>query len=129
MPDSVVVVTVPTVVTAAAPGPQGAPGAAASALDDLTDVSGATAATTGQILVKQVSGQWQPAAIPVGSGYTHSQVTPAASWSGTHGLGRYPQAMLLDTAGRRVIADLEFPTVNTYSVTHAEPLAGALYLL
>lgn len=103
-------------------------GVALTALDDLTDVSGATAGLTGQTLVKQASGQWQPATPAAATGYTHTQVTAAASWSGTHGLGRYPQAILLDPTGKRFLADLEFPTVNTFSVTHAEPLAGALHL-
>lgn len=97
-------------------------------LDDLTDIDGATTGLTGQTLVKAADGQWRPAAPPAASIFTHLQATPAASWSGTHGLGRYPQAMLLDEQGRRFLADLEFPTVNTYSVTHAEPTAGTLHL-
>ncbi len=100
----------------------------AARLDELADVDGATAGLAGQTLVKAGDGQWRPAAPPAASIFTHTQVTPAASWSGTHGLGRYPQAILLDPAGRRFLADLEFPTVNTYSVTHAEPTAGALHL-
>ncbi len=100
----------------------------ASQLDDLTDVDGATAGLTGHTLVKASDGQWRPAAPPAAATYTHTQTTPAASWSGTHGLGRYPQAMLLDPDGRRFLADLEFPTPDTYSVTHAEPTAGALHL-
>lgn len=100
----------------------------ANRLDDLTDVDATTAGLTGHTLVKAADGQWRPAAPPAAAVYTHTQTTPAASWSGTHGLGRYPQAILLDAAGKRFLADLEFPTVNTYSVTHAEPLAGALHL-
>lgn len=79
-------------------------------------------------LVVPIGGPPGPIGPVGGAGYSHTQATPAASWPVTHGLGRYPQATVLDTAGRRVIADLEFPTANTCSVTHAAPMAGSLHL-
>jgi len=67
--------------------------------------------------------------LPAASGsYDHTQTTPAATWTVTHGLNRYPNATALDTARNRIWPDLQYPNLNTAVVIHAEPLAGSLHL-
>lgn len=58
-----------------------------------------------------------------------SQATPAASWPISHGLGHYPQVTVVDPAGNRMLPDLAYADVNTVTIVHASPLAGAAYLL
>ncbi len=70
-----------------------------------------------------------PAASGGASRYDHTQTTPAATWTVTHGLNRYPNATALDTARNRIWPDLQYPDLNTAVVIHAEPLAGSLHLI
>lgn len=63
------------------------------------------------------------------SRYDHTQTTPAATWTVTHGLNRYPNATALDTVRNRIWPDLQYPDLNTAVVIHAEPLAGSLHLI
>ena len=69
-----------------------------------------------------------PPASSGASRYDHTQTTPAATWTVTHGLNRYPNATALDTARKRFWPDLQYPDLNTAVVTHAEPRAGSLHL-
>jgi len=69
-----------------------------------------------------------PSASGGASRYDHTQTTPAATWTVTHSLGRYPHATALDTAQNRIWPDLQYPNLNTAVVIHAEPLAGSLHL-
>ena len=105
--------------------------AGARKLDDLTDVDGASAGLGGQALVKGVDGIWRPANVGGGGGpggLVHLQPTPAASWSITHNLGRYPQVTVLDSDGNRVMPDLEYGSLNDVTLIHAAPLAGTAIL-
>lgn len=69
-----------------------------------------------------------PAGAVGGAPYTHTQVTPAATWPINHNLGRYPQVTIVDTFGNRRFADVIYADINNVSVIHSEPLAGAAYL-
>lgn len=105
--------------------------AAARKLDDLTDVDGAALGLSGQALIKGIDGIWRPANVEGGggpAGLVYSQLTPAATWSIDHGLGRYPQVTVLDPNGERVLPDLDYGSVNAVTITHAEPLAGTAIL-
>lgn len=100
-------------------------------LDDLDDVDGAATGLVGQALVKSPDGIWRPATVSGDGGVASlvfTQNTPAATWSIPHNLGRYPQVTVVDTSGRRLLPDLEYPSLTAVTVTHAEPLAGAAYL-
>ncbi len=60
--------------------------------------------------------------------YSYDQVTPAATWSGSHNLNRYPRATVV-VGGRMVLVDIEYPTLNTFAITFAEPTAGSVHFL
>lgn len=65
-----------------------------------------------------------------GSGYTHTQSTPAAQWTITHGLGRpsEPTVFLSEEPDRPVLADVLHPDSNTTLVILPEPHSGIAYL-
>ena len=90
------------------------------------------AAALGVTVAPLVDGLVPVVHLPPASGgasrYDHTQTTPAATWTVTHSLGRYPNATALDTAQKRFWPDLQYPDLNTAVVTHAEPLAGSLHL-
>lgn len=62
---------------------------------------------------------------PAGDGgFTHTQASPAATWTITNTLGRYPASVLIVIGTELVDADIEFPDVDTIVVTFATPTAG-----
>ena len=72
-------------------------------------------------------GAWrEPAAIsPVTQTYLHRQTAPATTWTIAHGLGRYPSAVVLDTAGNRIYPGGErYPDPNTLVLTFSAPFPG-----
>lgn len=64
-----------------------------------------------------------------GSGYTHTQTTPAAQWTVTHGLGRptNPTVLLDDDPDRPVWVDTLHPDPNTTLLIMPEPHSGVAY--
>lgn len=62
--------------------------------------------------------------------YTHTQTTPAAQWTITHGLGRptEPTVLLAENPAEPVWADVVHPDANTTLVILPEPHAGIAYL-
>lgn len=64
-----------------------------------------------------------------GSGYTHNQITPGATWTVSHTLGRKPLGILVTVADAVVIADVSTPDANTVVVVFASPTAGRVDLV
>lgn len=63
---------------------------------------------------------------PSGAGVTvYPFVSPAATWTISHGLGRLPLVQLVDDTGAQFDADLEFPDLNTAVATHSSARAGS----
>lgn len=58
-----------------------------------------------------------------------SQDAPASIWTITHTLGRYPDVTILDSTGRVVWADVEYPSVSQVTITFASPQIGKVILL
>lgn len=58
----------------------------------------------------------------------HVQIEPAATWSLTHALGRYPEVTVLDAAGRVVWPDVEHPSISQVVITFGSPATGKAYL-
>ena len=70
-------------------------------------------------------GVYRPAAAPAAQSYLHQQTTPAVTWTIPHGLGRYPGAVVLDTAGNRIYPGGEsYPDPNTLVLTFSAPFPG-----
>lgn len=65
-----------------------------------------------------------PAGPPgLGTGYTHHQTTPSASWLVQHNLGCYP-AVAVYVDGELGLADVEFVDLNTLSIPFPQATTG-----
>lgn len=81
------------------------------------------------VQVAPIVGPRGPIGPPGGSGFSYVQTTPAASWPVVHNLGRHPYAVLCTIGGSEVIADIDFPDLNTIVITHASPVSGRVDLI
>lgn len=60
--------------------------------------------------------------------YVHQQRTAAKDWVIAHGLGKYPSARVLDTAGTTVLGEIEYTDENNLILHFSAAFAGAAYL-
>lgn len=89
-------------------------------------VTASVAATAVEVSVS-VSGAQGPqgAPGPAGDGgFTHTQTTPAATWTITNILGRYPASVTVWINDFEVDADIETPNTSTVVITFASPQSG-----
>lgn len=65
---------------------------------------------------------------PAGTSYVHTQSSPAATWTVSHGLNRYPSvAILIDSSpGELVYTDVSYPDSNTIVVEFPSPETGTV---
>lgn len=68
------------------------------------------------------------ATIPGATTYTHTQTAPAAVWTITHNLDRYPSVSVVDSAGTVVIGDVQYQSKDVIQVAFTAPFAGVAYL-
>ena len=61
-------------------------------------------------------------------GYVHTQSSPAATWSVSHTLGRFPFGSEIVISDEKVFADITYPDASTAVVTFASPRSGVLRL-
>lgn len=61
--------------------------------------------------------------------FQHTQSVPSSTWSGTHGLNRIPRAVVIDSSGQVMLADVTFPDLNTFLVVHGQPTTGSIHFL
>lgn len=62
-------------------------------------------------------------------GFTHTQASPAATWTIPNTLGRYPAAVLVVVGDKLVLTDVEFPDLATIVVSFASPQTGRAEVL
>lgn len=60
--------------------------------------------------------------------YVYKQLSPAASWTITHNLGKYPSVSVADSAGNTVIGEVNYVNENSLVVTFSAQFAGVAYL-
>lgn len=60
--------------------------------------------------------------------YTHTQGAPSASWSITHGLGKYPSVTVVDSSGSEVEGDVTYLSNAQVLVSFSAPFSGVAYL-
>ncbi len=60
----------------------------------------------------------------VAIGYLFTQVMSQNIWTVSHGLNRYPSAVVLDGDSRVIIADIEHTDKNTFTVTVNPAISG-----
>ena len=56
------------------------------------------------------------------------QNTPATTWTITHGLGRYPDVVVVDTAGNKIEPGINYPDLNTVVLVFSAPTSGTAEL-
>lgn len=62
---------------------------------------------------------------PAGDGgFTYTQASPAATWTITNTLGRYPAAITVWVSNIQVESDIETPDVSTIVITFSSPQSG-----
>jgi len=57
-----------------------------------------------------------------------NQVSPSASWSIAHGLGKYPSIEIVDSGGTVIIPDVVYVDLNTITANFGSPTSGKAYL-
>lgn len=76
-------------------------------------------------------GQTGPQGIPGTAGsdlnYTHTQLTPSASWTVTHNLGKRPAVAVVDSAGSSVVGEVTYLDDNTVQLDFSGAFAGIAY--
>ncbi len=70
-----------------------------------------------------------PATLPSAYYYTHTQLSPAAIWTITHNLGRYPSCSVIDSGGNEVFGNIAHINVNQLTVSFAAAFGGTAYLV
>ncbi len=60
--------------------------------------------------------------------HTHLQASAAAEWLVAHGLGKYPSATVVDSAGDQVEGDVRFIDANTLLITFSAAFSGRAHL-
>jgi len=58
----------------------------------------------------------------------YNQATPAATWTITHNLNRYPAVSVVDTGGSVVEPDVRYTDANALVVTFGSATSGKAYL-
>lgn len=93
----------------------------------------AGAADAGRIAVLNHDGKFDGSMIPstvVGTGdahYVHVQSTPSAEWVVPHGLNKYPDAFIVDSAGNRWSTEVQYQGPNQLTAYLWFPMSGTLY--
>lgn len=57
--------------------------------------------------------------------YYHPQNTPSLVWTIEHNLGKYPAALAMDTGGRRLWGNEEYPDTDVMIIRFSTPQAGS----
>lgn len=72
------------------------------------------------------SGLWknQPSADKT---YVHDQQAAASLWTVSHGLGKFPSVIVVDTAGTEVLGNVTYQDANTVSVSFSVPFSGKAF--
>lgn len=63
------------------------------------------------------------------SRYIHDQGVPSSSWIINHNLNSYPTVTVLDSSGKKVFGDVNYPSVNSMTINFSAPFGGKAYLL
>lgn len=63
-----------------------------------------------------------------GANYVHNQMVPAADWTITHNLARFPSVTVIDSAGSTVVGDIEYLSNNQVAIHFTAAFGGSAYL-
>ena len=59
--------------------------------------------------------------------YRHQQMIPAAVWTVTHGLNKYPAVSVVDSARTLVAGDVDYLDTNTVQLSFVAAFSGEAY--
>jgi hypothetical protein len=59
--------------------------------------------------------------------YEHVQSASSATWSVTHGLGKKPSVTVVDSAGTKVIGEVEYVDDNNVTLKFKSTFSGKAY--
>lgn len=97
--------------------------AAATNNYDIRQVAGATA------LIVPTPGPPGPRGAAGGSIFTYTQSTPAATWTVSHNLGRFPASVTVWIGDEEVSTDIDTPDTSTAVITFSSPQSGRAELI
>jgi len=60
--------------------------------------------------------------------YTHVQNAASATWSVSHGLGKKPSVMIVDSADSVLHGEIEYTDLNNLLINLSAPTSGKAYL-
>lgn len=60
--------------------------------------------------------------------YKHNQTTTAATWTINHNLEKFPSVTVVDSSGRKVLGEIQYPDDNTVILTFSAAFSGSAYL-
>lgn len=60
--------------------------------------------------------------------FEYDQPSAAATWNVNHGLGGYPNVLVIDGSGQELIAEVHYPDDQTVVIIHGQPYSGTAYL-
>lgn len=63
-----------------------------------------------------------------GANYVHNQMVPAADWTITHNLARFPSVTVIDSSGSTVVGDVEYLSNNLVAIHFNAAFGGSAYL-
>ncbi len=58
----------------------------------------------------------------------HDQIVPEAQWIINHGLNKYPSVTIVDSSGSKVYGDIDYPSMNTITVSFSSVFSGRAFL-
>ena len=96
-----------------------------SATLDLADVTPAVTPITEHNYATQA---YVSTSIASQTAYTHTQESPATTWSVTHNLGFQPSVFVVDTSDNVCYGDVTYNSVNALTITFAQSFGGKAYL-
>lgn len=59
--------------------------------------------------------------------FVHTQVTPSATWTINHNLGKFPAVEVVDSASNVVIGEVRYNNANTVTITFVAAFAGKAF--
>lgn len=60
--------------------------------------------------------------------FEYDQTASAASWHISHGMGGYPNVLVIDGSGQELLAEVHYPDDDTVVIIHGQPYSGTAYL-
>jgi hypothetical protein len=84
--------------------------------------------TTKVVVLELGSAGPQGAAGMGGSSFVYNQATPATIWNVNHGLGYFPNVVVVDSGGNEVVGDLQYVDNNNITLTFSSAFSGSAYL-